>query len=424
MRSRIAWLVVATTSTMVVSFVVPLCLLVRTLAEDRAMSAADQQARNAAILVAGVDSDRAVRDLLDGLDAGTGTRTSVLTVRGTQLGAGPTMEGDPEVARAQAGEAFRVVDDRGGRVLLPVVVGSRTAVVRTTVTEARLRDGVTPAWLGIIGLGVGLLAAAVVVARQLGGRVAEPLLEVAAVAHRLRGGELDARADVRGSAETRELAQALNGLAERTTELLASERAAVGDLSHRLRTPVTALRLDAEAVAEPALAERLQEHIAVLQRTIDAIVGEARRPVRGDLAARCDARAVVAERTRFWSALAEDQQRPLAVDLPDHAVMLPLAPDDLADLLDVLVDNVFAHTPEGTGLQVRLTVEADAAALVVDDAGPGFAVRSGPRRPGTSGLGLEIVERTAGGVGGALERGVSPSGGARVRVVVPLAGDR
>ena len=57
MRRRISWLVVATTSTVVVSFVIPLCLLVRTLAEDRAMAAADQEARNVAILVAGLPDD-------------------------------------------------------------------------------------------------------------------------------------------------------------------------------------------------------------------------------------------------------------------------------------------------------------------------------------------------------------------------------
>ena len=57
MRRRISWLVVVTTSTVVVSFVIPLCLLVRTLAEDRAMAAADQEARSVAILVAGAPDD-------------------------------------------------------------------------------------------------------------------------------------------------------------------------------------------------------------------------------------------------------------------------------------------------------------------------------------------------------------------------------
>ena len=60
MRRRISWLVLATTSTIVVAFVIPLCLLVRTLAEDRAMTAADQEARNVAILVAGGVDDATV----------------------------------------------------------------------------------------------------------------------------------------------------------------------------------------------------------------------------------------------------------------------------------------------------------------------------------------------------------------------------
>ena len=54
MRRRISWLVLATTSTVVVSFVIPLCLLVRNLAEERAMAAVDQEARNVAIVVAGL----------------------------------------------------------------------------------------------------------------------------------------------------------------------------------------------------------------------------------------------------------------------------------------------------------------------------------------------------------------------------------
>ena len=117
---------------------------------------------------------------------------------------------------------------------------------------------------------------------------------------------------------------------------------------------MTALRLDAEAVADPALAERLQQHIAVLQRSIDAIVKEARRPVRTDLPVASDAVATVRERVTFWGALAEDQRRPMRVILPPGPLHVPVAGDDLADLVDVLVDNVFAHTPDGTPFEVEL----------------------------------------------------------------------
>lgn len=427
MRRRISWLVVATTSTVVVSFVIPLCLLVQTLAEDRGTAAADQEARNIAILVAGLYDDPQLDDLVATLDQRANPTTVVLTPDGRVLGdpdvPATVLAADEDIRRAQAGEAFTVVDDQSARVLLPVVVEDGTAVVRTTVPESVLRSGVVPAWLGIIGLGVLLLALALVIALRLGRRISEPLLEVAAVAHQLREGDLAARARVRGTEETEELARALNGLAERTGELLAAERAAVADLSHRLRTPVTALRLDAEAVPEPALAQRLQEHIAVLQRTIDAVVREARRPVRTDLSAGCDASSVVGGRCRYWQALAEDQGRPVhvdvAVDTDGGPLTVPVAADDLADLVDVLIDNVFAHTPEGTPFTVSLAATGGQVRLRVDDAGPGPTSRPAGDRTGSTGLGLDIARRTATGCGGDLTLGPGPGGGTRVEVTLP-----
>ena len=421
MRRRMTLLVATTTSAVVVSFVVPLCLLVSTLAEDRAMASADQEARNVAILVASIDDADRLADLVSNLDGSGGTVTQVLTAAGRQLGAGPPMRDDPDVGRALEGEAFTVVDGDGGQVLLPIVRGNGTSVVRTVVAEEELRRGVREAWVGIIGLGVVLLVIALAIAHRIGRRISEPLLGVAGTAHRLREGDLAARAEVGGTEETQELARALNGLAERTTELLSTERAAVADLSHRLRTPVTALRLDTESVADAEVAERLQQHVPTLQRTIDAIVKEARRPVRTDLAPACDAAATVRERLEFWRPLADDQQRPLEVTLPDVPVPVPLDPADLTDVVDVLVDNVFAHTPEGTPLRVSLRPDPATrrAVLRVTDAGPGFASVRVPRA-GSTGLGLDIAARTAAGVGGSLRVGTARGGGAVVEVTVPI----
>lgn len=424
MRRRISWLVVVTTSTVVVSFVIPLCLLVRTLAEDRAMAAADQEARSVAILVAGLQGDRQLGALVARIDQRGPAVTTVLTSDGHQLGPGPSMASDPDVQRALRGEAFSTVDASGGRVLVPVVVQDGNVVVRATVTPEDLHRGVARAWAGIIGLGVVLLGLALLLASRLGKRISEPLLEVAGTAHRLREGDLTARADVRGTEETQELARALNGLAERTGELLVSERAAVGDLSHRLRTPVTALRLDAEAVPDPELGSRLQGHIGALQRTIDAIVKEARRPVRSDLARTCDAVAVVRSRVDFWRPLADDQDRDLRVALPGGPLLVPLAVEDLTDLVDVVIDNVFAHTPEGTALRLDLH-DVDHApgprsvVLLVADAGPGFAPGGRRQREGSTGLGLDIARRIASGCGGRLSTGTAPEGGALVEVLLP-----
>ncbi len=420
MRRHISWLVLAATTTVVVSFVIPLCLLVQTLAEDRAMAAADQEARNVAILVTGLVDPDQLAEVVENVDGRGPAQTAVLTVDGEVLGSGEIDPDDPEVQRALDGEAFEEVDDSGGRVLLPVVTEEGTAVVRTSVEPDDLHAGVTSAWLGIVGLGVLLLALAGATAAWQGRRLAEPLREVAGTAHELRGGNLAARARVRGTEETKELARALNGLAERIRELLAAERATVADLSHRLRTPVTALRLDAEAVENKALARRLGDHIGVLQRSIDAIVHEARRPVRTDLPTVGDFAATVRERTDFWQVLAEDQARPTEISIPEGELPVPVAPDDLADLIDCLIDNVFAHTPEQTPFAVSLAEEDGTVRLVVSDDGPGPAARAGDRL-GSTGLGLDIARRTAAGSGGDLKFGPGEEGGTTVEVTLPLS---
>ncbi len=63
----------------------------------------------------------------------------------------------------------------------------------------------------------------------------------------------------------------------------------------------------------------------------------------------------------------------MTVSLPDRPLVVPVAVDDLADVVDVLVDNVFAHTPDGTAFEVALTVDGPDAVLVVADHGPASA---------------------------------------------------
>lgn len=425
MRSRIAWLVAATTSAVVLSFVIPLCLLVRTLAEDRAMAAADQEARNVAILVSTLDNNPRLPQLVEATDERGVARTSLILEDDQVLGSPDAdLLTDPDVRRARDGLASSVIDDSGGKVVLPVVVADGTEVVVSRVTTAQLHSGVMRAWMSILALGLALLALALAVAVRLGRTISQPLVGLAGTAHRLRGGELEARAEVNGPAETRDLAEALNALAERITELLAAERAAVGDLSHRLRTPVTALRLDAESIEDPAQAARLQEHIATLQRDIDAIVHDARRPVRENMTSVCDAAEVVSARVAFWRPLAEDQGRRFEEQLAPGPLLVPLAGPDLRDVVDVLIDNVFAHTPEGTPFLVRLSSHANLVQIDVRNSGQG-PDQADPvgRRPGATGLGLDIARRTAVSAGGTLhvhDTARADGGGFLVRLELPV----
>jgi len=149
-------------------------------------------------------------------------------------------------------------------------------------------------------------------------------------------------------------------------------------------------------------------------------VKEARRPVRHDMSSRCDAVAVVKERVDFWAPLAEDQRRRLDVDLPAVPAPVPLDEVDMRDVVDVLVDNVFAHTPEGTDFGVAVHLQTGSVRIVVADRGPGPGPR--PRSgPGHTGLGLEIVRRTVEPAGGEVEIGAAPKGGTVVGVRLPLS---
>src|SRR5581483_8493863 len=160
-------------------------------------------------------------------------------------------------------------------------------------------------------------------------RVVRPLVDTARTAHDLSLGDTRARAPVDGPREIAEVGSALNRLADRIDELIAEERETVADLSHRLRTPLTSLRLDAEALRDPSEAERVGGHVSDLERMLTAVIHAARRPQREGRMPSCDATSVVGERVRFWSALTDEQGRAAEVSLPDEPVPVRAAAEDL-----------------------------------------------------------------------------------------------
>ena len=138
----------------------------------------------------------------------------------------------------------------------------------------------------------------------------------------------------------------------------------------------------------------------------------------------CDATAIVGERVAFWSALADDQDRTTTVQLPAAPLLVRASAEDVAVAVDALVENVIAHTPEGTAFTVRLTATATGASLEIADEGPGLppdAVVRGRSDRGSTGLGLDIARRCAEAAGGALTLGSSPSGGALVTLTMTAA---
>src|SRR5215469_3128944 len=363
MRLRIILLAVAISSMILVSFLVPLALLLRTFQEDRAISAATVQAQLLAPLVATVDR----HDLEDSVKLVNAQQPSqpvtVFMPGGATFGAPATWSNGVRLAVKKQESLTDPV--AGGREVLVAVSfphngTNATAVIRTFVSNAQLTHGVLRAWLVLGGVGLGLVAVSVLVSGQLARSLVRPLRALAQASEELAAGDLSARAPFEGAPEIRKVSLGLNRLAVRIGELLAHERETVADLSHRLRTPLTALRIDAESLRDEEEMARVIAGVDDVSRLVNEIIREARRPTEAGGDAGCDVAGVVAARTAFWRPLAEDQYRRMTVDLPGWRMPVLVSAQDMAACLDVLLENVFAHTPEGTAFSVRVSARGAA----------------------------------------------------------------
>jgi signal transduction histidine kinase len=418
-RRWLAVLVTATTSLVLIALLVPLALLVRVVAQNAAVDQAVREAESIAVAVGTVDRETLTLTVQQ-VAQSSGHPITVFLPGGATVGSPASRS--PAVELAARGHSF-TMEAAGGREIFVAVQGTvgGTSVVRTFLDAEDLMRGVRETWLGMSALGLALIGVGIAVADRLARAVTRPMAATAQVSHRLAAGDLSARAVPGGPPEARATALALNHLAGRIGELLAEERENAADLSHRLRTPLTGLRLDAESLRDPEEAARIGARIDDLERAVTAVINEARRRSGGRR--HCDAAQVVAERVAFWAPLAEDQDRHTTLDLHPGPLPVPVGADDLAACVDALLGNVFAHTAEGTDLAVRLI---PGVTLEISDTGPGFPaeqLQRGRSGAGSTGLGLDIARRTAEAAGGTFTIGHGTGGdgrrGAKVTLTLP-----
>jgi len=414
----------ATTSMVALAFLIPLAILVQTVVRDRAVSAAELQAHSLAPLLATEHDPTTLSSAIRSVSGAGPGRVTVFLADGTVLGDAATA--DANVARARRGSAFTASSPDGMVVLVPVLGSDgSTAVVEVRVPAAALDQGVTTAWLILGGLGVALVGLAGLVADRMARTVVAPTRDLATAAHGLAQGRIETRVVPTGPPELVEIGGAFNLLAARIGELLATERAAAADLSHRLRTPMTALRLDIEQLEKGEDGSRLSEDLEDLERVVSSVIRELRRQTRDVAGSVADLAEVARERVEFWAALADEQDRPYRAEIEPATALVRIPRDDLEAVVDAVIDNVFAHTPERTPFQVIVRpAGAGRVRLTVEDEGPGIpAVATGPGEGGrrSTGLGLDIVRRAAAGTGGTLVVGSGATGGARVDVEFGLA---
>ncbi|MGY4101327.1 sensor histidine kinase [Nocardia sp. R16R-3T] len=262
------------------------------------------------------------------------------------------------------------------------------------------------------------LGAAVSVAMITARRVADPLRDVAARAARLAMG--DFRPDPRrhGISELDRVSDVLDSATVEIAGRLQREHALVADVSHQLRSRLTAVRLRLDELSEhsdPAVVHEAEEAMAQVDRLTDAIDDLVRASRDEDAADRDpvpvmdELRGVVEE----WSHPFTEAGRILRL-IGDESLRAPITGSRLREALAVLVDNALMHGGGTCTVSVRTvrTVSDREPLVVVEVADEGDGIRDelaphifdrGFSAGGSTGVGLALARALIEADGGRLE---------------------
>ncbi len=394
MRRRLLFSTVVVAVTAVVLFGLPLAVVLTRLQ----VNAADQQVQRDATTVARTLQNRLHSglppDISDAADAATALPDRFVSI--SRNGGPPTTFGD--------------LPGRGGAIVAHAV----TRNFRVTVEADRSVEtaGVTKA-LGLIGsLALLAVGGAVGLAMLQARRLSRPLQELASAADRLGSGDARPLGRRYGLPELDQVAEGLDGSAQRIADLLAAERDFAADASHQLRTPLTALSMRLEemlaAADQPAVVR--EEGAAALVQTerlaevVGQLLGRTRRSAVGT-PEQVWIDDVVAQQVVEWDPAFRHRNRKLEVT-GDKNLRAYVTPVTLAQVIATLLDNAFVH---GAGtVTIRTSQTPKSVVIEVRDEGKGVPPELAPRifersvsgKPGGTGLGLALARSIAAADGG------------------------
>lgn len=259
-----------------------------------------------------------------------------------------------------------------------------------------------------------------------------PLDRLGLAISRLRGG-MSPRLEGRYPAEIEPLVSDLNAFIEQNTEIIARARVQAGNLAHSLRTPLAVITDEAERLAEsgaaPQAAAVLLDQARRMVQQIEYQLARARSSAGARLPGASSALPELL--VPILSAMRRlHRERTFELDAdPDDAVVLPVDPVDLSELVSILVDNAGKWAAATVVVAVRRA--GGGAVITVTDDGPGMTAaqiaeafeigrRFDEAKPG-SGLGLAIAREIAGDIGATLELATreAPAPGLRCRIILP-----
>ncbi|MGH3756572.1 HAMP domain-containing sensor histidine kinase [Actinophytocola sp.] len=295
----------------------------------------------------------------------------------------------------------------------------------------------------VFALGVGLLAAAAA-GWLLAGRLSGPLRRTAAVASAMSHGRRDLRVPPEGPRELVEVGESINALANALAYSEARQREFLLSVSHELRTPLTAVTGFAESLADgvvtgdevPEVGQVIGQEAGRLNRLVSDLLDLARLgsdDYRLDIVD-VDLTDLLAESVQVWHARCAAAGVVFSVEAADHPVPVRTDPRRLRQVVDGLAENALRVTPAGAPIVLALRYAPGAAVLEVRDGGPGLSEEDYRRafergvlharyegvRPVGTGIGLALVHGLVTRMGGMIDAGRAPEGGARFTVSLPL----
>ena len=286
---------------------------------------------------------------------------------------------------------------------------SVTVEADDTVLDSRQ----TQALLGISALALLAVAVAVLLAIVQARRLTRPLEELAEAADRLGSGDARPLGRRYGVPELDQVAEGLDGSAQRITDLLSAGRDFAADASHQLRTPLTALSMRLEEMIASAQDPDVvrEEGAAALAQTerLTDVVGQllgrvARRSVAGTpvLTSVDD---IVAQQVVEWDPAFRRLSRKLEIT-GEKGLFAYVTPGSAAQVIATLLDNALVHG--GGVVTIRTSQTPRSVVVEVRDEGKGVPQELVPRifersvsgLPGGTGLGLALARSAAAADGG------------------------
>ncbi|TVT85946.1 ATP-binding protein [Pseudomonas sp. H3(2019)] len=315
----------------------------------------------------------------------------------------PTTLADGLSTLVVGGEPFRVL-------VKTLTNGERIAVAQET--GARDKDARESAWRGLLPFLI-LFPVLLLVVADLVHKLFRPIAVLASEIDQRGEQELHPIDENHLPAEIRPFVLAINRLLTRVAQSMETQRRFVADAAHELRSPLTALSLQAERLAVADMSTLARERLFALRRgiergknLIDQLLALATAQSNSTLPATpVSVHGVYRRVLEDLLPLAEAKHIDIGVeDEPDVQVLINER--DLLAMVKNLVDNAIRYTPAGGRVDLSVRMEEGGALLQVRDSGPGIAAeerervfdpfyRSLGNHEVGSGLGLSIVKAVA-----------------------------